>query len=119
MYYHHFYREQLAKIVGAKKDEVVALGSLTNNLHLLMVSFYRPTKQRYKIMMEANAFPSDQYAMQSQVELHGFNYDDAVIEISPRNGEHTLRTEDILKAIDEHKNELALLMFGGVNYLSD
>ena len=118
LYYHHFYREQLAKIVGAKKDEVVALGSLTNNLHLLMVSFYRPTKQRYKIMMEANAFPSDQYAMQSQVELHGFNYDDAVIEISPRNGEHTLRTEDILKAIDEHKNELALLMFGGVNYLS-
>ena len=118
LYYHHFYREQLSHIIGANKNEVVAMGSLTNNLHLLMVSFYRPTSTRYKIIMEANAFPSDQYAMQSQVEFHGFNYEDAVIEISPRTGEHTLRSEDFLKVIDENKNEIALVMFGGVNYLS-
>lgn len=118
LYYHHFYREQLAKIVGATKDEVVAMGSLTNNLHLLMISFYRPTTKRYKIMMEANAFPSDQYAIESQVLFHGFNPKDSIIEIAPRDGEHTLRTEDILAAIEENKNDLALVMFGGVNYLS-
>ncbi|MCY7410121.1 MAG: kynureninase [Chitinophagales bacterium] len=117
-YYHHFHREALAKIVGAKKDEVVAMGSLTANLHLLLVSFYQPTKERYKIMMEANAFPSDQYAVETQVRFHGYNPDDAIIEIKPREGEYTLRTEDILKAIDENKDQLATIMFGGVNYLS-
>ncbi len=117
-YYHHFHREALAKIVGAGKDEVVAMNSLTANLHLLLVSFYRPTKTRYKIMMEANAFPSDQYAIETQVRYHGFNPDDAIIEVAPREGEYTLRTEDILKLIEENKNELATVMFGGVNYLS-
>ncbi len=117
-YYHHFHREALAKIVGAKKEEVVAMGSLTANLHLLLVSFYQPTKERYKIMMEANAFPSDQYAIETQVRFHGYNPSDAIIEIKPREGEYTLRTEDILKAIDENKDELATIIFGGVNYLS-
>src|SRR5882672_4060587 len=84
LYYHHFHREPLAKIVGAKKDEVVAMGSLTANLHLLLVSFYQPTKDRYKIMMEANAFPSDQYAIETQVRYQGFNPHDAIIELSPR-----------------------------------
>lgn len=117
-YYHHFCEEALAKLVGAKKEEVVAMGSLTNNLHLLMVSFYRPTKQRYKIMMESNAFPSDQYAMETQVKYHGFDPEHAIIEIKPRAGENALRTEDIVHAIEENKNELATIMFGGVNYLS-
>lgn len=118
MYYHHFCEEALAKIVGADKNEVVAMGSLTANLHLLMVSFYRPTKTRYKIMMEANAFPSDQYAMETQVCYHGLDPDDAVIEMKPREGEFTLRTEDILEAIKDNADQLATIMFGGVNYLS-
>lgn len=118
LYYHHFCEEALAKIVGADKNEVVAMGSLTANLHLLMVSFYRPTKTRYKIMMEANAFPSDQYAMETQVRYHGLDPDDAVIEMKPREGEFTLRTEDILEAIKDNADQLATIMFGGVNYLS-
>ena len=117
-YYHHFHREPLAKLVGAKKDEVVAMNSLTVNLHLLLVSFYQPTKERYKIIMEANAFPSDQYAIETQVRYHGFNPDDAIIELKAREGEDTLRTEDILKTIEENKNQLATIMLGGVNYLS-
>lgn len=117
-YYHHFCEEPLAHVVGANPNEVTAMGSLTNNLHLLMVSFYRPTKSRYKILVEANAFPSDQYAAQSQVKFHGFNPDDAIIEVKPRDGENTLRTEDIVEQIEKHKDELALVMFGGVNYLS-
>ncbi|MGB3075312.1 MAG: kynureninase, partial [Chitinophagales bacterium] len=100
------------------KEEVVAMGSLTANLHLLMVSFYRPTKPRYKIMMEANAFPSDQYAMETQVRYHGLHPDDAIIEMKPREGEFTLRTEDILQAIKDNADELATIMLGGVNYLS-
>jgi kynureninase len=118
LYYHHFHREALARIVGAEKDEVVAMGSLTANLHLLMVSFYRPSKERYKIMMEANAFPSDQYAVETQVKFHGFDPADAIIELTTRNGEDTLRTEDILKAIEEHGPKLATIMMGGVNYLT-
>jgi kynureninase len=117
-YYHHFCEEVLAELVGAHKDEVVAMGSLTNNLHLLMVSFYRPDKQRYKILMEANAFPSDQYAVESQVRFHGLNPEDAIIEIAPREGETYWRTEDILTGIEQHKNELALVLLGGVNYLN-
>jgi kynureninase len=118
LYYHHFHREPLAKIVGAAKDEVVAMGSLTANLHLILVSFYQPTKSRYKIMMEANAFPSDQYAIETQVRYHGFDPHDAIIEISPREGEDILRTEDILKTIEENKDQLATIIIGGVNYLS-
>lgn len=115
MYYHHFF-EYEAELVGAEKEEVVLMNSLTVNLHLMMVSFYRPKGKRYKIMMEAGAFPSDQYAMESQAKLHGYDYEDAVIEISPREGEHCLRTEDILAQIEANKDDLALLMFSGVNY---
>ncbi|RYY71431.1 MAG: kynureninase, partial [Chitinophagaceae bacterium] len=86
------------------------------NLHLLMTSFYRPTRERYKIICEAKAFPSDQYAMESQVTLHGYTYKDAVIEVSPRAGEHTVRTEDIIAAIENNKDSVALLLFSGVNY---
>ncbi len=116
MPYHEIFPNQLAKIVGCLPNEVVVMNQLTVNLHLLMVSFYRPTKTKYKILCEAKAFPSDQYALESQVKFHGFEYDDAVIEVAPRQGEHTLRTEDILKAIEDNKDALALVMFGGVNY---
>lgn len=116
MYYHHFLTEQTARVVGAKPVEVVIMNNLTANLHLMMVSFYRPTKTRYKIMMEASAFPSDQYAMETQAKFHGFNPDDAILELTPRQGEYTLRTEDIIAKINEHKDDLAIVMMGGVNY---
>ena len=116
MYYHHFLNEKAAHVVGANPSEVVIMNNLTANLHLMMVSFYRPTPARYKILMEASAFPSDQYAMETQARFHGFNPDDAIIELVPREGEYTLRTEDIIAKINAHKNELALVMMGGVNY---
>jgi kynureninase len=116
MYYHHFLTEKAAKVVGAKPSEVVVMNNLTANLHLMMVSFYRPTKTRYKIMMEVSAFPSDQYAMETQALHHGFNPDDAIIELKPREGEYTLRTEDIIAKINAHKDDLAIVMMGGVNY---
>ncbi|MEY4927264.1 MAG: hypothetical protein RI894_1700 [Bacteroidota bacterium] len=117
MYYHRFLLKQSAALVGAKdENEVVVMNTLTTNLHLMMVSFYKPSPTRYKIIMEAGAFPSDQYAMESQVKWHGFAPDDAIIEVAPREGEHTLRTEDILKVIKEHGSSVALVMFSGVNY---
>ncbi|KAA5536115.1 kynureninase [Taibaiella lutea] len=106
----------LAKIVGAKEEEVVAMNTLTVNLHLLLMSFYRPTKERYKIIMEAGAFPSDQYAIETQVRMHGYNPDDAIIELTPRDGEYTLRDEDILTAISDAGDSLATVMIGAVNY---
>ena len=118
MSYHEILTDKTAKIVGALPSEVVMMNQLTVNLHLLMVSFYRPTKQRYKILCEAKAFPSDQYALQSQVKFHGFEISDALIEIAPRDGEYEVRHDDIYKAIDEHKDSLALIMIGGVNYFS-
>jgi kynureninase len=114
--YHEQFAEPLAKIVGAKPHEVVAMNQLTVNLHLLMVSFYRPSKNRYKIICETKAFPSDQYALESQVKHYGHSPDIAIIEAKPRPKEHTLRTEDILSLIDEHSDTLALVMMGGVNY---
>ncbi|HLP93416.1 MAG TPA: kynureninase [Saprospiraceae bacterium] len=116
MYYHKFLKEQSARLVGAHPHEVVVMNTLTVNLHLMMTSFYRPTAQRYKIMMEAGAFPSDQYAMESQVRWHGFDPETAIVEIAPREGEETLRTEDILASIEQQGDTLALVMFGGVNY---
>jgi kynureninase len=117
-YYHHFLTENAAKIVGAKPQEVVIMNNLTTNLHLMMVSFYKPTATRYKIMMEATAFPSDQYALETQARFHGLNPDDAIIELKPRAGEYTLRTEDILAQIEANKDSLAIVMIGGVNYYS-
>lgn len=114
--YHHFVAKQNAEIVGAKESEVVAMNTLSVNLNLLMVSFYRPNKTRYKIMVEADAFPSDHYAVQQQAKFHGFDPKDAIIQLYPRKGEHTLRTEDIVAQIEANANELALVMLGGVNY---
>jgi kynureninase len=116
MPYHEIFPKQLSKIVGCKENEVVVMNQLTVNLHLLMVTFYRPTKQRYKIICEAKAFPSDQYAFESQVRYHGFDPDDAIVEVIPREGEYTLRTEDILSIIEQNKHSTALVLFGGVNY---
>jgi kynureninase len=115
--YHHFLLEQSAALVGAAdKNEVVVMNTLTTNLHLMMVSFYQPTATRYKIVMEAGAFPSDQYAVESQTRFHGFDPNDAIIEIRPREGEHTLRTEDIVKTIKAQGDTIALVLFSGVNY---
>ncbi|HPH91168.1 MAG TPA: kynureninase [Ferruginibacter sp.] len=116
--YHEIFAEQLAKVVGALPEEVVAMNQLTVNLHFLMVSFYRPSKQRYKIICEAKAFPSDQYAIESQIKFHGFTPADAIIEVAPRAGEYSLRTEDIISTIQQHSSETALILFGGVNYYS-
>jgi len=114
--YHRLTKKALSKIVGAKPVEVVAMNHLTVNLHLLLVSFFRPTPQRYKILTEAGSFSSDQYALESQLRFHGLKADDALIELAPRKGETFLRTGDIIRAIDEHSNELALVLFGGVQY---
>lgn len=116
MEYHKFLASQTAHIAGASEEEVVVMNTLTTNLHLMMATFYRPNNQRYKIIMEAGAFPSDQYAMESQVRWHGFSPEDAIIEMAPREGELNVRTEDIVQTIETHANELALVMFGGVNY---
>lgn len=116
MYYHKFLQGPTARVVGALPHEVVVMNTLTVNLHLMMVSFYRPTAIRYKIVMEAGAFPSDQYAMESQVRLHGFDPDQAIIEVAPRPGEDILRTEDILEVIAAEGDTIAVVMFSGVNY---
>ena len=94
------------------------MNQLTVNLHLLMVSFYRPTKERYKILCEAKAFPSDQYALESQVKFHGYKPADAIIEVAPREGEYCIRHEDILEAIEKNKDSIALIMIGGVNIIT-
>ncbi len=116
MPYHEFLTEQTARLVGAKPIEVVAMNSLTVNLHLLMVSFYRPTPRRYKIVTEANAFPSDQYAVKSQIKFHGFDPAASLVELSPRLGETAIRTEDIEAFLEKAGESIALVMLGGVNY---
>ena len=116
--YHEIFEEQLAEIVGALPEEIVVMNQLTVNLHLLMISFYRPTKERYKIICEAKAFPSDQYAFQSQVKLHGYHPEEAIIEVHPKNGKATIDHEDIIETIQKHGHETALVIFGGVNYYS-
>jgi kynureninase len=116
MQYHEFLTENMAKIVGAKPLEVVVMNTLTTNLHLLMVSFYQPTKKKYKIVIESDAFPSDRYAVQSQLQFHGFDVEEGLIEWKPRDGEELLRIEDLETIVSEQGNEIALLLIGGVNY---
>ncbi|RCW90176.1 kynureninase [Winogradskyella arenosi] len=114
--YHEFLTEATAKLVGAKPIEVVTMNSLTANLHFMMASFYKPTKERYKILIESDAFPSDKYAVESQLRHHGFNDKDGLILWSPREGEELLRNEDLEAILKEHGSEIALIMVGGVNY---
>ncbi len=116
LYYQEYLKPSLAKIVGCKEDEVTVMNTLTVNLHLLMLSFYRPTKDRFKIMMEAGAFPSDQYAVETLVRHFGLDPATAIIEIAAKEGEKILHTEDIVAAIELHGESLSLVMFGGINY---
>ena len=114
--YHEVFREPGARLVGALPGEVVMMNGLTVNLHLMMSTFYRPTPERHKILIEDGAFPSDTYAVQTQLALHGFDPAHALIRQAPRDGEATLRTEDIVQTIEQRGNEIALVLFPGVQY---
>jgi len=114
--YHDQLTKPLSKIVGARPNEITVMNQLTVNLHLMMVSFYKPDGHRNKILCEAKAFPSDQYMFETHIRSHGLDPDEVLIEVPPRNGEHLIRREDILSTIDEHRDELALVLFSGVNY---
>ncbi len=116
--YHKEITPMIAKIVGAKNNEVVTMNHLTVNLHLMMISFYNPTATRYKIICEAKAFPSDQYAFQSQVKMHGLNIEDCIVEVHPKAGTDLITTEDILAIIEANKDTAALILFSGVNYFT-
>ena len=116
MPYHRLLADQTASLVGAKPQEVVVMNSLTVNLHLMMASFYRPTPERNKILIERGAFPSDQYAVQSQIRYHGFDPAVALLELTPREGESCMRDEDIETLIERESNRIALILLGGVNY---
>lgn len=114
--YHELLTDKTAKVVGALPTEVVVTHSLTTNLHLLMVSFYQPKGNRTKIISEAKSFPSDRYALESQIKFHGLSVEETLIEVAPRAGEHLIREEDILAKIAEVGDELAMVMIGGINY---
>lgn len=116
--YHEQFKKPLANMVGADPSEVAAMLTLTTNLHLAMVSFYRPTPTRYKILMEKQAFPSDHYAIRSQLALHGYDVDGALIEAAPRTGEDALRMEDIENILKVEGESIALVLFAGVAYYS-
>ncbi len=117
--YHKFLKKGLVELTGAKDGhEVTPMGSLTSNLHLMMVSFFRPSNQRYKIIMEFGAFPSDQYAVETQCRFHGLDPADAVIEMAPKPGAHTLETTDIINCIEENREQLALVLMSGIQYFS-
>ena len=116
MPYHEFLTETMAEVVGAKNSEVVVMNTLTTNLHMLMVSFYRPTAKKFKIVIESDAFPSDRYAVQSQLKFHGFDPEEGLVEWKPRKGEELLQIEDLEKIVEEQGDEIALLLIGGVNY---
>jgi kynureninase len=114
--YHEFLAESSAKLVGAKPIEVVTMNTLTTNLHLMMVSFYQPSTKRYKILIESDAFPSDKYAVESQLRHHGFDDKEGLILWKPRQGEELLRYEDLEQILNEQGDDIALVMIGGVNY---
>ncbi len=116
MPYHEFLTKAMANVIGAKPAEVVVMNTLTVNLHLMMVSFYRPSKERHKIIIEADAFPSDKYAAESQIRMHGFDPSTSLVELKAREGEVCLRNEDIKAVIEEHGNSIALIMLGNTNY---
>src|SRR5881227_220450 len=116
--YYEPLREPTARMVGAKPLEVICMNSLTVNLHLMMATFYRPTKSRFKILMEEPAFPSDTYAIKTQIAHHGLAPKDALILARPRKGEFTIQTEDIVDLIEKHADQLAVVMFAGVNFFT-
>jgi len=114
--YHEFLTNTMAEIVGAKPIEIVVMNTLTTNLHLLMVSFYQPTEKKYKVVIESDAFPSDKYAVESQVKFHGYQPNDAIIYWKPKKGEELLQIEELQKIVDEQGDEIAMFLIGGVNY---
>ncbi|WP_345276821.1 kynureninase [Litoribaculum gwangyangense] len=114
--YHEFLTESMAKVVGAKPIEVVVMNTLTANLHFMMVSFYQPTKKRYKILIESDAFPSDKYAVESQLRHHGFDDQEGLILWKPRKGKELLNYQDLETILEEQGEEIALILIGGVNY---
>ncbi|WP_345165226.1 kynureninase [Algibacter aquimarinus] len=114
--YHEFLTESMAKVVGAKPIEVIVMNTLTANLHFMMVSFYKPTKARYKILIESDAFPSDKYAVESQLRHHGYDDKEGLILWKPRENEELLNYEDLETILEEQGDEIALIMIGGVNY---
>jgi kynureninase len=116
MPYHRLLTQQTATLVGAQPEEVVVMNSLTVNLHMMMVSFYRPTAERHKILIERGAFPSDQYAVNSQIRFHGFDPASSLLELTPRDGETCMRDEDIESLIERDGASIALILLGGVNY---
>ena len=116
MPYHEYLTQSMAKIMGANTIEVVVMNTLTANLHFLMASFYSPTKKRPKILIESDSFPSDRYAVQTQLEFHGYDPTDCLIEWSPRAGETLLHIEDLESLLEKQGTEIALLLIGGVNY---
>jgi kynureninase len=116
--YQEALRDPTARLVGAKPLEVICMNSLTVNLHLMMATFYRPTKSRFKILMEEPAFPSDTYAIKTQIAHHGLNPREALVLARPRNGEFAIQTEDIVDLIEKHANQLAIVMFAGVNFFT-
>jgi len=116
MPYHEFLTKSMADVVGAKPIEVVVMNTLSVNLHLMMVSFYRPSKTKYKIVIESDAFPSDKYAVQSQLKFHGYDSEEGLIELRPRDGEDLLRQEDILQVIADQGEDIALVLIGNTNY---
>ena len=116
--YHEFLTENMAKIVGAKPSEVIVMNGLTTNLHLMMVSFYQPTKTKYKIVIESDAFPSDKYAVESQLKFHGYDPKDALVLWKPRDGEELCRFEDLEEIMKQQGDEIAVLMIGNTNYYS-
>ncbi|HZZ52851.1 MAG TPA: hypothetical protein VFE26_01080, partial [Trebonia sp.] len=116
--YHELLRGPAARLVGARPEEVVVMNSLTINLHLLMVSFYRPTPRRHAIVIEDSAFPSDSYAVRSQAAFHGFDPGEAIVRLAPRPGEAALRTDDVVRYLGEEGERVALVLLGAVNYFT-
>src|SRR6266704_2339781 len=116
--YHETLRKPTARLIGAKPVEVICMNSLTVNLHLMMATFYRPTKSRFKILMEDPAFPSDTYAIKTQIVHHGFDSNEALILAKPRQGEFSVRTETIVDLVEKHADQLALIMICGVNFFT-
>src|SRR5256885_5733760 len=116
--YHQSLREPMARLVGAQPNEVICMNSLTVNLHLMMATFYRPTKSRFKILMEDPAFPSDTYAVKTQIRHHGLDPKEALLLARPREGEFTVRTEAIIELIEKNADTLALVMVGAVNFFT-
>ncbi|MAJ98361.1 MAG: kynureninase [Flavobacteriales bacterium] len=114
--YHKIFTNSISNLLGAKNEEVIVMNSLTVNLHLLFSSFYRPTKDRYKILCESNLFPSDRFVIESQIKFHGFDIDDALIAVTPRKGEYIIREEDIVEKIKNNSGQISLVFLGGVNY---